>query len=61
MDLYEQNSRLLLLFCEKNFFKMISLFIIFICEDRKKLLSCLYVALYSFVQTKHDLQGGDQF
>ena len=40
---------------------MISLFVIFICEDRKKLLSCLYEAFFSFVQTKRESPTGAQF
>ena len=45
-NLYQRNARFWLLFCEKNFFKMISLFVILICQDRKKLLSCLYEAFF---------------
>ena len=43
---------ILLLFWEKktpSVFKMISLFIIFVCDDSKQLLYCLYRAIFHFL------------
>ena len=36
----------------KIFIKMISLFVIFVCEDSKKLLCCLYGTIFQFYVQK---------
>ena len=41
-----------LLLYDKNLFKMISLFVIFVCEDSKQLVSRLYGAIFQFYAVK---------
>ena len=52
----------LLLICEKNFFRMISLFVIFVFEDIANSSFLAYMEqFFSFMWTKHELPTGDQF
>ena len=43
----------------KNFFKMISLFVIFVCEDSKELLCRLYGAIFQFYVQKRPEDAED--
>ena len=40
---------------------MISLFVIFVCEDRKELLCCIYGAIFQFYEQKspEDMEDAD--
>ena len=57
---HQRKAWFLSLFCMKNFFKMVSLFAIFVFEDSKQLLSHLYEQCFSYMRTKSESPAGDQ-